>query len=80
MDERRDRAHFEPLFAFDHLPESLRDVSKPFADVFELVVGNLPENPETTTCCRKLLEAKDCAVRSKLIESLEKTKPRADRM
>ncbi len=75
MDERRDRAHFEPLFSFEHLPEALREVSKPFADVFQMVVDNLPENPETTTCCRRLLEAKDCAVRSQVIANLEKTKP-----
>ncbi len=71
--ERRDRAHFEPFFSFEHLPESLREVSEPFAQLFELVVFNLPQNAETTTCCRKLLEAKDCAVRAQLIANLAKT-------
>lgn len=52
-------------FAYDHLPEdSLRQTSKHFYDMAELIVEILPENPEATVCLRKLLEAKDCAVRS----------------
>lgn len=53
------------FFKYDHLPERLQTVSRPFAELAE-IVSKGPENPETTTCLRKLLEAKDCAVRALL--------------
>lgn len=53
-------------FAFDHLPPRLREVSKPFCDLACEIVTNLPRNPERTVALRKLLEAKDCAVRAAL--------------
>jgi hypothetical protein len=57
----------EPLlqfFAHDHLPEKLARVSKPFGDLAHDIVETLPRNPERTVALRKLLEAKDCAVRA----------------
>lgn len=51
-------------FKYDHLPAHLQEVSKPFADLAHLVAHSLPADPETSTCLRKLLEAKDCAVRA----------------
>lgn len=57
----------EPLlqfFKYDHLPEKLQAVSKPFGDLATNLVATLPRNPERTTALRKLLEAKDCAVRA----------------
>lgn len=54
-------------FKFEHLPPHLQDVSKPFCVLARHVVDTLPRNAERTTALRKLLEAKDCAVRS-LIE------------
>lgn len=57
----------EPIlqfFAFEHLPEHLRKVSGPFWALAQEVVDKLPRNPERTVALRKLLEAKDCAVRS----------------
>jgi hypothetical protein len=54
------------FFSYEHLREDLRDVSKPFAFLAQSIVDNLPVNPERTVALRKLLEAKDCAVRAKL--------------
>lgn len=53
-------------FAYEHLPERLQDVSKPFSNLAELVVENIDSGPERTVALRKLLEAKDAAVRAKL--------------
>ena len=57
----------EPLlqfFSYDHLPEHLSGVSRPFCELaMQLVIG-LPRNPERTVALRKLLEAKDWAVRA----------------
>jgi hypothetical protein len=52
------------FFKFDHLPAPLQLVSKPFCDLARTVVDTLPRNPERTVALRKLLEAKDCAVRA----------------
>lgn len=54
------------FFTYDHLPQELQEISKPFCDLAHWVNENLPQNPETSTTLRKLLEAKDCAVRAKL--------------
>jgi hypothetical protein len=56
-------------FATAHLREDLKVVSQPFADLALEIVLNLPRNPERTVALRKLLEAKDCAVRSVLYQS-----------
>lgn len=52
-------------FAYDHLPEHLRVVSKPFSDLAHDLAVKL-DGPELTVCLRKMLEAKDCAVRAAL--------------
>lgn len=57
--------HIMQFFAYEHLPPHLQDVSKPFADLAERIVLHLPRNPERTVALRKLLEAKDAAVRAK---------------
>ena len=54
------------FFKYDHLPAHLQELSKPFCDLATWVDQNLPANAETSTSLRKLLEAKDCAVRAKL--------------
>lgn len=59
----------EPIlqfFTYSHLPAKLQEVSKPFGELAEGLVETLPRNPERTTALRKLLEAKDCAVRALL--------------
>ena len=57
--------HITQFFTFAHLPEHLQAVSKPFSDLADLIL-TLPRNPERTVALRKLLEAKDAAVRAKL--------------
>lgn len=56
------------FFAYDHLPEHLQAVSKPFGDLARQIVETLPRNPERMVALRKLLEAKDCAVRALLFK------------
>lgn len=74
--------HILQFFKYEHLPPHLADVSKPFADLAHAIVlgdnvpeagtvtiGNpLPRNPERTVALRKLLEAKDAAVRAVLFK------------
>ena len=59
------------FFAYDHLPELLQEVSKPFHTLAYGLVDILPSNPERTVALRKLLEAKDCAVRALLYKEPE---------
>ena len=54
------------FFGYDHLPAHLQEVSFPFFGIAQWIVKNLPMNPERTVALRKLLEAKDCAVRARL--------------
>ena len=56
--------HIAQFFTFAHLPERLANVSRPFARLAAEVVLCLPRNPERTVALRKLLEAKDAAVRA----------------
>lgn len=51
-------------FEYRHLPIRLQLVSKPFSDMAYHLVETLPANAERTVALRKLLEAKDCAVRA----------------
>lgn len=70
--------HILQFFAYAHLPPHLQAVSKPFCVLAHaIVLGDsvpdadkvtlatpLPRNPERTVALRKLLEAKDAAVRA----------------
>jgi len=53
------------FFKYDHLPESLQKVSMPFAALAN-TMAEAGRNAETSAGLRKLLEAKDCAVRAAL--------------
>lgn len=53
------------FFAYAHLPPKLQAVSRPFSDLAFLIASG-PGNAETTVALRKLLEAKDAAVRAAL--------------
>lgn len=53
-------------FAYEHLPEKLQAISKPFGELAQLMATTLPASAETSAGLRKLLEAKDCAVRAAL--------------
>lgn len=52
-------------FEFSHLPDELKVISAPFGALAQDMAEKL-EGPELTVCLRKLLEAKDCAVRAAL--------------
>lgn len=54
------------FFAYAHLKPEMQKISKPFGELAEKLVAELPDNPETTTALRKLLEGKDCAVRASI--------------
>ena len=70
--------HILQFFAYAHLPPRLQGVSKPFCDLAirmtdaDYAPGDtgdpltLPRNPERAVALRKLLEAKDAAVRALL--------------
>ena len=57
--------HICQFFAYGHLRPELQAISKPFFDLAAFVL-TLPHNPERTVALRKLLEAKDAAVRAAL--------------
>lgn len=54
------------FFEYAHLPPHLQEVSQPFQEMATRMILRLPDNDERATMLRKLLEAKDCAVRSLL--------------
>jgi hypothetical protein len=58
--------HVLQFFAHAHLPQHLAAVSRPFCELAVWIVATLPRNPERTVALRKLLEAKDAAVRASL--------------
>jgi hypothetical protein len=53
-------------FAFRHLPPKLQVVSSPINELAGKLEMMLPDGPEKSAGMRKLLEAKDCFVRSAL--------------
>ncbi len=76
--------HIIQFFAYEHLPPHLAMVSRPFCELAHAIVrgdncaesgtctfgGPLPRNPERTVALRKLLEAKDAAVRALLAKEV----------
>ena len=57
----------EPMlqfFEYAHLRDDLQIISAPFCTLAIAMVNLLPRNPERTAALRKLLEAKDWAVRA----------------
>lgn len=61
MEEKEPMMQF---FGYSHLPEGLQARSRPFYELALQIVDATPRNPERTAALRKLLEAKDCAVRA----------------
>lgn len=55
--------HVLQFFAYGHLPPRLQGTSQAFCELAAIVAG-LPDNPERAVALRKLLEAKDAAVRA----------------
>jgi hypothetical protein len=58
-------------FNFNHLPDDLALASAPFAQL-AVRLAELPENSESDMALRKLLEAKDCAVRAAVMGRVSK--------
>jgi hypothetical protein len=54
------------FFAYEHLPEKLQQVSRPFGELAIALTWTLPRNAERTVALRKLLESKDAAVRASI--------------
>lgn len=63
--------HVMQFFTYSHLPEHLQGVSAECHRLAETLLAELSDGPELTAALRKLLEAKDCAVRAALIETNE---------
>ncbi len=58
--------HVLQFFRYDHLPAHLQLTSKRFTELAFKVADDAPDSRETTTALRKLLEAKDAAVRAQV--------------
>lgn len=54
-------------FDFEHLPPHLQKVSKPIGELARKLDAELEDGNEKSAGLRKLLEAKDCFVRSALV-------------
>ena len=67
-DQAKSPNYLLQFFAYEHLPEHLQGISKPFGELAKTIVETLPSNPETTTALRLLLQSKDCAVRAKIFK------------
>ena len=52
------------FFAHAHLPPHLAAISAPFGKLADDIIATCPRTPERTVALRKLLEAKDAAVRA----------------
>lgn len=66
----REEIGLDPIlrfFHYEHLPDRLKEVSAQFCHLAGFIV-ELPRNAERSTALRKLLEAKDAAVRATLGE------------
>lgn len=60
------REPIEQFFEFGHLSPHLQAVSEPFSVMASRLIETVPRNAERTVALRKLLEAKDAAVRAVL--------------
>lgn len=61
--------HFAPLFETNHLPPHLQEISAPFAALALSLLSVCHDGPELSAALRKLLEAKDCAVRQRVLDT-----------
>lgn len=65
------KPHILQFFEYAHLPEHLQAISKPFCDLAYQMHETLPLNAESIVTLRKLLEAKDAAVRATVAKDTE---------
>lgn len=68
MEKKTLTDRMEQWFRYHHLPPHLQAISRPFGELAAHVIATLPQNAERTVALRKLLEAKDAAVRAALYE------------
>lgn len=60
--------HFYPLFESAHLPPDLQDISVLFERLALNLLTMCHDGPELSTALRRLVEAKDCVVRQRVID------------
>lgn len=63
--------HLIDLFTYEHLPDHLQAVSVRFHDLAVHLADSHTSGPEQTVAIRKLLEAKDAAVRHAALTNKE---------
>lgn len=56
------------FFKFDNLPSELQIISAPFCNLAWVIFHRVPNNSERDVTLRKLLEARDAAVRAVLFK------------
>lgn len=56
------------FFEYSHLPEPLKTIAAGCNDLKDFMLSQLDDDPELTAGLRKLLEAKDCFVRSSVAQ------------
>lgn len=69
MEQQKTSSDLIQFFYYQHLAEELKEISQPFCELAHKFDELLPNNPEKSTMLRKLLEAKDCAVRAKIFKN-----------
>jgi hypothetical protein len=60
--------HLLSLFEYAHLPAHLQEISQPISDLALRLTDQLDDGPELSAGLRKLVEAKDCLVRQRVID------------
>lgn len=64
VEDREEKQRQLAVKVDEHLPQKLREVSKPICELAHEMNELLPDGPEKSAGLRKLLEAKDCLVRA----------------
>jgi len=54
------------FFVYDHLPESLKAIGRRFYELAHWLAAELPAGADRTEALRRLLQAKDAAMRARL--------------
>ena len=62
--EERTKERMLSWFVYDHLKGELQGVASQFRDMAETIASTIERGPERTVALRKLLEAKDAAIRA----------------
>lgn len=65
------------FFGYSQLPPEKQKNSKPFGELAEWIVANLPDNEQRHDALKLLLQAKDCAVRAGFFKTPETDHPAA---